>query len=73
MSRGIDEDLRTVVKALKEGKEVQPSGKFELVSNDPEPGYTAPHFPGGGDCILRVRAGPDELFEIEEKLRKAGL
>ena len=69
----IDEDLCTVVKALKEGKEVQSSGKFELVLNDPEPGYTAPDFPGGGDCILRVRAGPDELVEIEEKLRKAGL
>jgi hypothetical protein len=69
----IDEDLYTVVKAFKEGEEVQSSGKFELVLNDPESGYTAPDFPGEGDCILRVRAGPDELAEIEEKLRKAGL
>jgi hypothetical protein len=71
-----DEDPDTIVLALKEGKEVtgiESSGRFELVLNDPEPGYMAPHFPGGGDCILRVTADLDELVEIEEKLRKSGL
>jgi hypothetical protein len=71
-----DEDLCTIVRALKEGKEVegiQSSARFQLVLNDPEPGYTAPDFPGGGDFILRVRADLDELVEIEEKLCKSGL
>lgn len=46
---------------------------YELVQNNPEPGYTAPEFPGGGHYLLRVRAEAAELQAVERKLHDAGL
>jgi hypothetical protein len=75
-------DLSAVFRAMTEGgpgaveQAAAPSvgqGGYELVLNDPEPGYTAPEFPAGGHCLLRVHAGSIELQRIESKLRDAGL
>lgn len=71
-----DTDLGTLIQQLKEGKKPDPtqhSGMFELVLNDPEPGYRRPEFPGKSECLLRVEADVKERIEIEEKLRQSGL
>jgi hypothetical protein len=70
-----------VFKALNEGdpgavkEAVAPRARpsyYELVLNDPEPGYTAPEFPDGGNCLLRVRAQSVEVQRIEGQLRDSG-
>ncbi len=78
------QDLNAMTKALREGgpgttalreAAALSTGQsyYELVLNNPEPGYTAPEFPGGGDCLLRVRAGAVELKQIERKLHNSDL
>lgn len=74
------QDLNAAIKTLKEkGPEAAVAAfkveqsVYELVPNNPEPGYTAPEFPGGGDYLLRVRAETAELQQIEQKLRDSTL
>jgi hypothetical protein len=71
-----DIDLQPIVKAIREGQPPpipRPGPRFELVPNDPEPGYTPPTILGGGHCLLQIHADPAELPDIEAKLRQAGL
>jgi hypothetical protein len=68
------EDLAAITKAIREGKEpIEPDRRLHLVLNDPEPGYRAPTFPGGGDCLLTVWAQADTLNGIEAALRDSDL
>jgi hypothetical protein len=76
------QDVSAVLKALREGdpgsmqEAVAPGAGqsyYELVLNDPEPGYTAPEFPDGGNCLLRVTADSMELQRIESRLRDSGM
>ncbi len=81
------EDLDALSKAVREGRKfeevietLRQEGKldanrtFDLQLNDPgDPHYGGPQVRGGGDYILRVRADPDDLVEIEEKLHHSDL
>jgi hypothetical protein len=68
------EDLASVIQAFRAGREVsQPARSLELILNDPEPGVTRPEFPGGGTCLLCVKAGAAELDAIEQALQDSGL
>jgi hypothetical protein len=49
------------------------SVNLELVLNDPEPGYTAPEFPGGGHALLKVQGSRKAIRQIEKKLSAARL
>jgi hypothetical protein len=71
-----DADLSALVQALRAGKPADASAapeSYQLILNDPEPGYMAPEFPGGYTSLLTFSGSPDERMSLEEKLRKAGL
>ena len=67
--------LEEAIETLEKEGKLDASGRtFNLELNDPgDPHYGGPQFPGGGDYILRVRADPNDLVEIEEKLRNPDL
>jgi hypothetical protein len=71
-----DVDVGKMIAAFLKGERTenpQPAARFQLLLNDPEPGYTSPTFPGEGNCLLQVGLNPAELIQIEAKLRQAGL
>jgi len=68
-------DLQAVLPELASGQSMisEDGPNLELVLNDPEPGYTGPEFPGGGDLLLRVDGSAEEIANIEEQLHLGGL
>ena len=71
-----DVDMAPMFKALREGRAPAanlPPAKFELLLNDPEPGYQGPQFGGGFQCLLRYGGKPEDLPALEAQLTAAGL
>jgi hypothetical protein len=68
-------DLQAVLPELASGQSMlsEDGPNPELVLNDPEPGYTGPEFPGGGDLLLRVDGSAEEIANVEEQLHLGGL
>jgi hypothetical protein len=63
-----EEDLLKKIVSLN-----QDESQYQLVLNDPDPGYRPPDIPGAGDCLLRISAGIDELKQVEKKLHASDL
>lgn len=59
-------------RSIKETSDI-PNAAYTLRANDPEPGYTAPEFPGGGYYLLKVTSSPSVLSDIDKTLSASGL